>query len=419
MNPQPQPPPQHATPPYIPQLGEELDLLPPPSDAGLAPVKRVALFAEAFLPKFDGVAKTVLLTIRHLQLTGREVMIFAPDTAPETIGTSRVIPVPSLGMPLYPETRVALPNFALRGRLEEFDPDVIHLFSPAFLSFTAAVAGRMLQKPIIANYQTDLPGYTNAYGYPLLNTPIREGLKFIHNLCHLTLAPSTRTIRQLKDWGFRRVRYWGRGVNTKRFAPQHRSNAWRKRLLAGRPEDSLLCLYAGRLAREKRLDLLVDVARLPGVALTIVGDGAFRAHIETLFAGTGTHFTGYLFGDALAKAYASADVFVFTGTNETFGQVVLEAMASGLPAVVPDSGGVTDMVVRQVTGMICEASPGAFARVIRTLRDQPALRQHLAANARRYATSKPWEARMLELEAYYSTAIRINQRLNRISAPGN
>lgn len=394
----------------IPQLGEEFQLRPPDAQAVLAPVRRVALFAEAFLPKFDGVSKTALLTLRYLQQTGREVLVFAPDTAPTRIGPSPIIPVPSLGLPLYPESRLALPNFAVGTYLEEFEPDLIHLFSPVLLSMSAALAGRQLGIPIIANYQTDLPGYADQYGYPLLNPPIREGLRLIHNLCHLTLAPSTATIRQLRAWGFHRVHRWGRGVNGQRFNPARRSAAWRERLLAGRPKDSLLVLYTGRLAREKRLDLLLDVARLPGVALTIIGDGALRKEIEAEFSGTATVFTGYLFGDDLAQAYASADVFAFTGTNETFGQVVLEAMASGLPVIVPDRGGVTDMALPGQTGLVCSETPQAFAAAVRLLRDNPALRQRLAWGARQYAEARPWEAIMAQLEGYYARAAHLNAR---------
>lgn len=394
----------------VPELGEEFNLRPPAPNTPLSSAKRVAIIAEAFLPKFDGVSKTALITLRHLQLTEREVIVFAPDTAPPAIGPSQVIAVPSLGMPLYPESRVALPNLALQRYLEDFKPDVVQLFSPALFSLSAALAGRTLGLPVIANYQTDLPGYAQQYGYSVLNTPVREYLKIVHNMSHLTLAPSDYTIHQIQSWGFKRVRHWGRGVNSHRFHPARRNQRWRQRLLAGRPDNSLLCIYAGRLAKEKRLDLLRKVAELPGVALAIVGDGAAKAEIEAQFAGTGTVFTGYLFGEDLAAAYASADVFVFTGTNETFGQVVLEAMASGLPVVVPNQGGVTDMALPDQTGIQCEVTADSFEEAVRTLQDNPALRHKLAAGARQYAAARPWEAIMAQLEGYYSEAIALNQR---------
>ena len=191
----------------------------------------------------------------------------------------------------------------------------------------------------------------------------------------------------------------------------------RARLLNGRDPDSLLCLYVGRLANEKRVDLLLEVARTPGVALTIIGDGLLRGELETLFAGTGTAFTGYLFGDELADAYASADAFMFTGVRETFGQVVQEAHASGLPAVIINQGGITDLVVDGVNGFICTDDPAAFARAARALRDDVALRRRMAYNARRMVEANSWEAIMSQLEDHYREAGRINQRFSGIYPP--
>ncbi len=204
-------------------FGDDSTLAPPDPNVPLAPVKRVAIIAEAFLPKVDGVSKTAFLTLRYLQQTGREVLVFAPDTAPSAIGESEVVPLPSLGMPSAPETRMALPNLAVASRLEAFRPDLIHMFSPAVLSVSGMIIGRMRHIPVIANYQTDLPGYAERYGLPVFTQPMRDWLRFIHNGCHLTLVPSETTRRQLQDWGYHRLRDWGRGVNAQRFDPAKRS----------------------------------------------------------------------------------------------------------------------------------------------------------------------------------------------------
>lgn len=201
--------------------------------------------------------------------------------------------------------------------------------------------------------------------------------------------------------GIGSLRRWGRGVNTTRFGPQHRNEDWRIRLLNGRDPELLIVIYVGRLANEKRIDLLLEVARTPGVTLTIIGDGALRSEMEMLFSGTGTHFMGYLFGEDLAQAYASADIFVFPSPSETFGQVVQEAMASGLPAIVINQGGVVDLVRNSETGYICEADAAAFAVAVRQLRDNPSLRAKMAHEARCYAEAHPWSAIMAQLEGYY------------------
>lgn len=395
-------------------FGDEYAFDPPDPALKLAPVKRVAIFAEAFLPKVDGVSKTAYLTLHHLVRTGREVLVFAPDIAPTSIAGARVVPLPSLGLPVAPETRVALPMPVVSSYLDAFQPDLIHLFSPAVLSISGMLAGRRRGLPIVANYQTDLPTYAHHYGWHFLAQPARDWLRYIHNGCHLNLVPSNYTLRQLRSWGYHRLRRWGRGVNGQRFHPRHRSPAWRERLLNGRSPDSLLCLYVGRLAPEKRVDLLLEVARTPGVALTIIGDGAQRAELEQLFAGTGTHFMGYLYGDDLSHAYASADVFMFTGPCETFGQVVQEAMASGLPCVVINQGGAADLVENKRTGYTCPDDPQAFAAAAARLRDHPKLRLRLARNARRAAERQPWSAVMAQLERYYAEAVRLNARFKRL-----
>ncbi len=398
-------------------FAREAALHPPDASIERAKVKRVALFAEAFLPKVDGVSKTAYLTLRYLQETGREVLVFAPDIAPTQVHGAEVVPIPSFGFPQVPETRAAVPHPLIAQKLAEFQPDMIHMFSPALMSFSGMFVGRQMRIPVIANYQTDLPGYFEAYGYPLLSPIINDWLRFVHNGCHLTLVPSNFTLGTLRSHGYRRLRRWGRGVNNQQFNPSNFHPEWRARLLNGRPADSLVCIYVGRLANEKRVDLLLEVARTPGVALTIIGDGAKRDDLETLFAGTDTHFTGYLFGDELSNAYAAADVFMFTGSKETFGQVVQEAQASGLPAVVINQGGIVDLVQEGVTGYICPDDPFAFAAVARRLRDDRALLRRLSVQARAAVERNSWDAIMSQLEGHYREAISLNNRLNGFAPP--
>ncbi len=388
-----------------PQFVDPAHSVPP-----FAPVKRVAIVAESFLPKLDGVVKTTYMTIRYLQESGRELLVFAPDIAVDHVGESQVIPLPSIGVPQAPETRMALPNPVVARHIEDFKPDLIHLFSPAAMAVNGMAVGRHLNLPVIANYQTDLPGYTMQYGFPLLSGPVNRWLRYIHNGCHLTLAPTRTTIAQLRAVGYRRVRHWGRGVDTERFSPAYRRDEMRLRLLHGRDPDALLCIFVGRLANEKRIDLLLDVARLPGVALTIIGDGALRDELRRRFAETDAHFTGYLIGDDLAEAYASGDVFVFPGAYETFGQVIQEAMASGLPSVVVAAGGAPELIKDWETGIIVEPRADAFARAIETLRDRPHIRQQMGRRAREMAEGRPWSALMAQLEGYYSEAYRMNER---------
>lgn len=395
-------------------FGSEFVLNPPDPTITLAPIKRVAIFTEAFLPKVDGVSKTALLTLSYLKQTGREVLVFAPDISPERLYDTRIIPLRSVGFPGVPETRMALPNIRIARELSTFKPDLIHMFSPAFMSVSGMANGRHMNIPVVANYQTDLPGYAPIYGYGFMERPVRNWLRYVHNGCHLTLVPSKQSARDLTMHGFKRLRYWGRGVDSKRFNPAKRSREWREKLLNGRDSKSLLCIYVGRLATEKRIDLLLEVSKLSNVALTIIGDGAQRIDLEKIFAGTNTHFTGYLFGDDLSAAFASSDVFLFTGPNETFGQVVQEAMASGLPTLVTSKGGVRDLVVDGQTGFICADTPESFANAVQHLLDNPELRQQMAQTARTTAEARPWEKTLAQLETYYMQALKMNNRFKRV-----
>ncbi len=364
----------------------------------------------------DGVSKSAFLTVRYLQMTGREVMVFAPDMAPTSLVGVPIRPMPSFALPSAPETRIALPSPSFGAEFDRFKPDVVHCFSPALLSASAIVAARLRRIPVITNYQTDLPAYAPYYGLGFLTGIARTALRLMHNAAHLTLAPSSFTLNQLRVQGFRRLRLWRRGINLRRFHPDRRSAEWRARLLAGRDPNALVCLYVGRLAQEKRVDLLLEAARTPGVAMALVGDGPARPELERLFARTGTPFSGYLYGDDLAAAYASADVFLFPGPTETFGQVVQEAMASGLPTIVTEQGGVADLVRDGETGYRCAMAPTAFAEAVIRLRDDPALRSQMGAAARRAAEPFPWSAVMAQLEGYYREALRLNARAQRVGA---
>ena len=376
-----------------------------------APAQRVAIVAEAFLPKVDGVSKSAYLTIRYLQQTGRQALVFAPDISIRSVGETRVIPMRSTGLRLAPETRIALPSRKIGAYLDEFQPDILHLFSPAWLSLSAVLAARKRGIPIVANFQTDLPGYALEYGLPRFTTRwVWALLRNMHNRCHVNLAPSPYTLHQLQRRGFKRLRIWKRGVSITRYHPQRKSRRWRERLLNGRAPDSLLCIYVGRLAQEKRVRLLREVARMPGVALTIIGDGVDRPHLEAALADTDAHFTGYLFGDELSQAFASADVFLFPALAETFGQVVQEAMASGLPSVVANRGGAADLIVEGVNGFTCAPAEAEFARMVAKFRAEPSLVQKLGQQARRMAEAQPWEKILTELEGHYARAMRLNER---------
>lgn len=369
-----------------------------------APVQRVAIMAESFLPRFDGVSHTVYMTLRYLAQSGREVLIFAPDDAPDRVGQARVIRLPSFGLQQYPDLRLGLPVNAVTRELQEFQPDLIHCFAPAAFSLQAIRYAIRKQIPVLSNFQTDIPYYLKYYHLGYLRNPIRRWMKFLHNHTTLTFAPSTATLNELAYHGFSNLRLWMHGVDEVRFHPAHRATEWRDRLLHGRSPDSVIALYVGRLAKEKNLSALIDLARTPGVALTIVGGGPGRAEIEQALSGLNVHFVGTLKGQDLACAYAAADLFVFPSLSETFGLVVLEAMSSGLPVVVRDHGGVLDIVQDGQSGFIT-TSEDQFTRRARQLATDPALRARMSELARARAEQFTYRAVMAQLEDYYREAL--------------
>jgi glycosyltransferase involved in cell wall biosynthesis len=379
-----------------------------------SPIQRIAILTEAFLPKVDGVSRSALLTLRYLKATGREVVIFAPQPTLAEIDNIPVIGIPALPVPGYPESRVAPIWPPIYARLRAFKPDLIHLFSPFGLGAMGMLAGAWLKVPVIANYQTDLPAYARSYGYSFLSERLKGALRFLHNGCTLTLAPSVATLDELRGWGFKRLRLWERGIDLERFSPMQRDPAWRAKLLNGRKPTRLLALYVGRMAKDKHIETLHALAKEPGIALTLVGSGSHQPELQQLFSDTDAYFAGALLGDKLARAYASADIFVFPGPEETFGQVVLEAMASALPVIVTSRGGPQTMVTDGKNGYIVPVDDGAaFVEKARMLRDAPLLRAEMRQAARSYADTRPWLQIMQELEGYYTEAVHLNRRFRR------
>ena len=354
---------------------------------------RIALYTETFLPKYDGVTNTLCYLLEYLAERGHASIMFAPKGAPPRYAATQIVGLTGINFPLYPELRLVPPLVGAQDELATFRPDVVLLVNPCSLGLAGLRQGRALHVPVAASYHTDLPGYAERYGFTMLRDPLWAYLRWLHNQADLNLCPSRFTQAELQEHGFERVHVWGHGVDGERFHPRHRDCAWRERLTHGHPDAPLL-LYVGRLALEKRVDWLRRVLdALPEAHLAIVGDGPTRPELETLFAGTNTTFTGYLRGSDLSQAYASADVFAFPSANETFGNVVLEAMASGLPVVVPRSGGPVDHVFEGVNGILTDpADPDDLIRGVRRLVDDPLHARRLGVGARAYAETQSWDA---------------------------
>ncbi len=292
---------------------------------------RVAIITENFLPKLDGVTRTLARLLEHLQANGHQALLLGPESGMAEYAGAEVIGTAGVPLPFYPELKFNFFRPLFMRRLGEFCPDIIHLVDPVVLGATGVAAARFYNIPLVSSYHTNLAAYCEHFGFPLLTKPMWQYNRLIHNQCALTFCPSPSTAGMLRLQGFEHLRIWPRGIDTTLFTPERRSNALRASWLRHRrhPENKVILLYVGRISWEKNLRLLVQAycgMNHKQCHLVIVGDGPAHAEMQQELNGVPVTVTGYLSGEQLASAYASADVFAFPSTTETFGQVVLEAM---------------------------------------------------------------------------------------------
>ncbi|WP_117212861.1 glycosyltransferase family 4 protein [Allorhizocola rhizosphaerae] len=369
---------------------------------------RVAIITESYAPDVNGVANSVVRVAGHLVARGHEPLVIAPRPRGARQAAPMGYPVlrlPSLPMPGYPNVRLALPSRRIREVLRSYRPDIVHLASPFVLGAWGATAAAELGLPIIAVYQTDVPGYAAVYGIGLTERLAWSWIAKLHGRASMTLAPSTATAAQLSAHHVRGISRWGRGVDTNLFHPRHRDPALRSELAPG---GELIVGYVGRLAKEKRVDDLREAATLPGVRVVVVGDGPTRARVARALPTA--VFLGTRSGQELARVYASLDVFVHTGPHETFCQTVQEAMASGVPVLAPAAGGPLDLIRPGVTGLLVPpGDPAALADAVSTLAGDRELRERMGVAARVAVADRTWSALGDELIGYYRTVLGIPQ----------
>jgi glycosyltransferase involved in cell wall biosynthesis len=369
---------------------------------------RIAIVSEVFLPKIDGITNRLAHTTAELVRAGHEVLVFAPEPTIEEHAGARVVGVPSLPFPPYPGLRAGLPDPRILLELARFRPQVLHAVGPVCLGVFGMAAARALRIPVVASYHTDLPAYLPEYGLGFAQRAAWPLLRRVHNAAVSNLCPSSHTQRELRAHGIQNVGIWRGGVDTYLFHPAKRSLEMRFRLTGGRL-DRPVALYVGRLSPEKNLEVLRGISdALPGLRLALVGDGPARAKLERSFAGRPVQFLGFLRGEELATAFASADLFVMPSTTETLGFVVLEAMSSGLPVVAARAGGIPDLVQDGENGLLYDpAEPAAAAKAVAELLSHPGKRLDLAEQARRSAERCTWEQETRQLVDEYRKAIVI------------
>lgn len=361
---------------------------------------RIAYFTDTYLPQINGVTNTLGRLGDYLKNRQIEHLIFAPQYEREPSGLTCLCPSPvarfkSVTLPFYPECRLSLPNYTkLAGIADRFRPDLIHLTDPLGIGLAGLRYAKERRIPVVSSFHTNFDAYLSYYKMEYLEGMVWALFQWFHNSCAMNFCPSQTTMQVLAAKGIENLALWARGVDSVRFSPHHRREEIRRRFIS-RPEQ-LLFLYVGRIAPEKDLDILtqsikqVNQTHQEKIRFIIAGDGPYAQDMREQSDGN-VLFTGYLQGAELSSLYASCDAFVFPSSTETFGNVVLEAMASRLPVITVRSGGVTDNVVDGQNGLLCAPRDEAsLAEAMIRLADQDELREALAANALAHASSQSW-----------------------------
>jgi phosphatidylinositol alpha 1,6-mannosyltransferase len=366
---------------------------------------RVAIVAESFLPNVNGVTNSVLRVIEHLRRTGHEALIIAPDTprgeppADRIHDGVRVHRVLAMMFPKVTSLPLGVPRLRMVGVLRGFEPDVVHLASPALLGYGGLLAARHLGVPTVAVFQTDVAGFAESYGAGVMSRAAWAWTRHLHGKADRTLAPSTSAIENLVAHHVPRVHHWGRGVDVSGFVPSARDDGLRS---AWSPSGKPIIGFVGRLAPEKHVERLALLARRDDLQLVIVGDGIDRPKLESLMPSA--VFTGARYGSDLAAAYASMDVFVHAGEHETFCQTVQEAMASGVPVIAPNAGGPRDLVTPMHTGLLLGVEEFE-AKLSGAVDHLLAERQRYSLAARRSVLNRTWPAVCDQLLGHYDAVL--------------
>jgi glycosyltransferase involved in cell wall biosynthesis len=379
--------------------------------------RQVEPSAIVFTDTFDetnGVAGT-MRRLAGAGATGQISLTVATCTAAQGDEPGRLSFPPdwSFPVPAYETLDLRVPSLTqVLERIEREQPDVIHLATPGPVGLCGLAAAKILGLPVVGSYHTELGPYALHLTRDLL---VAEALDhyvdWFYRQCAILLAPTVAVAEALERRGFAgRTGVWGRGVDAELFAPARRSTAVRERILDG---GELLLLSVGRLSHEKRLEVLLEAFgrvadELPGARLAIAGEGPARASLEAL-APEGVEFVGELHGHELAALYASADVFCFPSTSDTFGQVILEAAASGLPVVAAAAGGAAELVRHGRTGLLVPPDDAAaLARSLLELALSPERRQLLGLAARAAAVERTWTHSLGELAEAYQAVMGLS-----------
>lgn len=376
----------------------------------------IAVVTETYPPEVNGVANTLSRFVQGLVRRGHSVHLSRPrqgskDRALYTEAIDEYL-VPSTPIPMYSELRFGWPaTRQLIRHWRRFKPDVIYIATEGPLGASALKAARRLQLPVLTGFHTNFHSYSQNYGLGFLEKIITAYLRRFHNRCAYTLVPTEELSQQLSNQGFINTTVVARGVDTDLFHPSRRSTQLRQDW--GVQDDEIAVIYVGRMAAEKNLDVTIDAFRAlqqeyPKAKLILVGDGPDAKRVQS--QNPDFIFCGVKRGEDLAAHYASADIFLFASTSETYGNVTVEAMASGLAVVTYDYAAGKAQIEHGVNGVLADFDQKtAFIQQTINLIRQPERVHSLGQAARNKAETLSWGYIIQRLETLMQDAIRISQ----------
>ncbi|HKJ31179.1 MAG TPA: glycosyltransferase family 1 protein [Balneolales bacterium] len=372
---------------------------------------RVAIFTGNYNHIADGVSLTLNRLVRYLEKKNIPVIVFGPTSNnPDIDHAGEFIPVPSVPLPGRPEYRVTV-GFPeeVQKKLRAFKPTLIHIATPDLLGFRAMRFAQAHDIQIVASYHTHFTSYLKYYNMDMLEMLGWKYLVWFYEQCKHVYVPAPSMADELYERGITNgLRIWSRGVDSTLFSPEKRNMQWRHAL--GIRDDEVIVTFVSRLVWEKDLQTMIDTFKKVfkadhNIRALIVGDGPAKKELEYLIKDG--IFTGFLQGEDLARAYASSDIFFFPSDTETFGSVTLEALASGVPAVVADATGSKSLVESGVNGLLVPPKKTTeFAKTIVKLARNLDLRKKMSEAARQKALAYSWDTVMEKLVKNYEEALR-------------
>lgn len=373
---------------------------------------RIAMVSETYPPEVNGVARTVALMAEGLHALGHEIQLVRPrqGAADRALDEPRFRELlrPGVRIPRYPQLRMGLPSRgALLRAWQKARPDVVHIATEGPLGSSALAAARAMEIPVATDFHTNFHAYSGHYGFAWLEHAVAAYLRRFHNRADCTMVPTDEMARDLTALGFERLRVVGRGVNSAVFAPAKRDPQLREQW--GAPDDTPVALCVSRFAPEKNFPLVLDAYRAmravrPDTRLVLVGDGPMTQELER--EGLGVVVAGRLVNGALSAHYASADIFLFPSTSETFGNVTMEAMASGLAVVAYDYAAARQHIVHGRSGLLARVDDriSFIEHAAALARDLPRARA-LGREARIAAEPLGWDTVVAEFAAVLAETV--------------